>query len=232
MGATDKTQSNLVTYCIFVGALTIIISIGIFQFLIKEPLSDILAWIILVISTGIGIIITLIVDNRSTQSHKEVMKSEDKVQQINEKHREILEKLKTIANEKSRIALRIILLSLNGVVRNLRTIETYYTKEMNLASYRIIENEFSEMRSNVNLLSVTIQESALHLSKDQIEKIINIISEIQKNIRPPTMIELQTTALIKRPVLFLTTKDMDKKLTEIVNLCLEIVKSITDVPQD
>ena len=158
-------MTYLVKKTITVGSVAFaVIIVVIFLTLNTAYFDDVLAWITLIISIGVGIIITIIVDKRASDSHQEVIRSQadisdllERLKQTDQMHKESLDKLNESRIKKEELAKDSILTSLCYVSSILlKLISSLNEKKLDGKHMQLIRNVLDHLESPLNIIEQSI----------------------------------------------------------------------------
>lgn len=209
---------ELIHKCMITGITLVIIIIGILVLSLGFPSINTDSWITLCTSIGIGIIITLIVDDRAKASHSQVITSQEqinellkKLEQTNILHNDALVALQESRESIEKIARNSIETTLQYIINILEKLFNNVDPE-NLKSgdKQLVTKVLSHFESPLNLViqAVPQTDSSFSTYKDEL---IQLVETIRKLVIASIVISDEET---KRTILAL--KKSKEKLGEIL----------------
>ncbi len=165
---------ELINKIMIVGIISAVIIIGMMSSTINTSLfDDSLTWAALIISISAGVIITLIVDKKSSDSHNEVVGAQNEISNLlarldetDQKHDEALSKLNQsrIKNEE---------LAKNSVLSSLCYIESMFDKLISALKnnpltgkdMKLIVNVLDHLESPLNIIEQAIPQSSIEFKR-------------------------------------------------------------------
>ena len=142
-------MADLIIKTIIVGVLdSMFILVLLLLTLDTAYFDDALTWIALIISIGAGVIITIIVDKRTSDSHQEVIKSQIEISHLLKRlehtdllHHKVLDKLDASRVQKEELAKHSIIISLCYIFSILsKLISSLNEKNLNAKDMQLITN--------------------------------------------------------------------------------------------
>ena len=164
------------------GTATAILVLTLFFLTYGTELQDeALAWITMVISIEAGVIITLIVDQKTKEAHKEVMKSHDQIQELlgtlaetDKKHNQALDALNISRELNEKLAAKSLITTLNYVVDMLNKLfNVIDLNKLGPEDGKLITNLLQHIESPLNLIMQSVQQTGSKLSGQKNDIIAN-----------------------------------------------------------
>lgn len=183
-------MADLIIKTIIVGVLdSMFILVLLLLTLDTAYFDDALTWIALIISIGAGVIITIIVDKRTSDSHQEVIKSQIEISHLLKRlehtdllHHKVLDKLDASRVQKEELAKHSIIISLCYIFSILsKLISSLNEKNLNAKDMQLITNVLNHLESPLNIIEQSIPHTDTDFQKYELD-VQNITKLLRKLI--------------------------------------------------
>lgn len=183
---------------------------------------DLAAWLTLVISASIGVIIAIIIDEKAEKSHQEVMNSQDTIRQLlsrldstNLKHEQILGMLDSGRAKNENTSFFTVTKNWDYINEYLETVLSAIDRSTPSLKQKkeLISKTVLHIESPINIIEQAIQNTGTRLSEDQQSSMLSLIS-------------------ILRKIIILATLDLDSKINEIISDLDSVKEKISNLMQE